>query len=526
MEKVVVRVFLSIPSVDVPSAPSICANDDGEASLRGVVLVFLWKPSVHIPFAPSVYASNDREAVRVFLSIPSVDVPSAPSICVNNDGEASLQGAVRVFLSTPQLYMNDDGKANLRGAVMIYIKDGLRIMVLKGLVMFRVQSGYFGILRRWYNDVGKGHRKWVVDVGKNWDNACGFYPRYGLNALVLTSMIKIKDDSKLRMHNQLRDLGRENVREENMAKPGMHSRLWCSEEASKLWEGRMMAKEFKVLILSKSYNVRGASFISNFRSLESLSLHCCNNLVDIDPSIWNLTNLRVLNLSNCRGLRTLECSSFSALENLKLSDCNKLCGLDGLEKLKSLRYLNMDHCCDLDIWLDLSNFKKLKKLDIVGFKKLTEMQGLDTLELFDVLNTTSCISIERLTGLSNLRMLKELNLASCWNLRELDEVGALESLEYLDMHHCRSIERLPDLSNLTKLEEHVSLLDMDRPGETDTTENNTTYDLRRHGWCVEDFMENSSERVDYPDGKGLPLNPGTVSSLTSCDYSINLSPHS
>ncbi|KAM7522837.1 hypothetical protein LguiA_012739 [Lonicera macranthoides] len=69
-------------------------------------------------------------------------------------------------------------------------------------------------------------------------------------------------------------------------------------------------------------------------------------------------------------------------------------------------------------------------------------------------------------------------------------------------------------------------MDMDRPGETDTTENNTTYDLHRHGWCVEDFMENSSERVDYPNGKGLPLNPGTVSSLTSCDYSINLSPHS
>ncbi|KAM7497459.1 hypothetical protein LguiA_021873 [Lonicera macranthoides] len=126
--------------VDVPLAPSICANDDGEASLRGAVLVFLWKPSVHIPFAPSVYASDDGEAVRVFLSIPSVDVPSAPSICVNNDGEASLQGAVRVFLSTPSVhissapsvYVNDDGKASLWGAVMIYIKDGLRIMRLLG----------------------------------------------------------------------------------------------------------------------------------------------------------------------------------------------------------------------------------------------------------------------------------------------------------------------------------------------------------------------------------------------------------
>ncbi|KAM7515804.1 hypothetical protein LguiA_005387 [Lonicera macranthoides] len=104
-----------------------------------------------------VYANDDGEAVRVFLSIPSVDVPSAPSICVNNDGEASLQGAVQVFLSTPSVhissapsvYVNDDGKASLRGAVMIYIKDGLRIMVLKGLVIFRVQPGYFGILCRW-----------------------------------------------------------------------------------------------------------------------------------------------------------------------------------------------------------------------------------------------------------------------------------------------------------------------------------------------------------------------------------------
>ncbi|KAM7522821.1 hypothetical protein LguiA_012723 [Lonicera macranthoides] len=69
--------------------------------------------------------------------------------------------------------------------------------------------------------------------------ACGFYPRDGLNVLVLRSMIKIENDNKLRMHDQLRDLGREIVREENMSKPGNRSRLWCTEHASKLWEGCM-----------------------------------------------------------------------------------------------------------------------------------------------------------------------------------------------------------------------------------------------------------------------------------------------
>ncbi|KAM7522763.1 hypothetical protein LguiA_012665 [Lonicera macranthoides] len=120
------------------------------------------------------------------------------------------------------------------------------------------------------------------------------------------------------------------------------------------------------------------AIIQAYSSLERLSHHRCDNLVEIDPSIWNLSNLRALDLSNSRGLKTLDCSSILALENLNLSDCEKLHRLGGLGKLKSLRYLNMDRYCDLEILLDLSNFKKLKKLDIVGCKKLTEMKGLDT----------------------------------------------------------------------------------------------------------------------------------------------------
>ncbi|KAM7473874.1 hypothetical protein LguiB_021117 [Lonicera macranthoides] len=66
-----VQVFLLIPSVHIPSAPSVYTNDDGEASLRGAVLVFLSKPSVHIPSAPSVYVNDDGEWSHALLA--SVD---------------------------------------------------------------------------------------------------------------------------------------------------------------------------------------------------------------------------------------------------------------------------------------------------------------------------------------------------------------------------------------------------------------------------------------------------------------------
>ncbi|KAM7528404.1 hypothetical protein LguiB_031814 [Lonicera macranthoides] len=191
----------------------------------------------------------------------------------------------------------------------------------------------------------------LLNVNSNGMRACGFYPRDGLNALVVRSMIKIEDDNKLRMHDQLRDLGREIVYEENMAKPGKRRRLWCSEQASKLWEGCMLRQ------------------------------------------------------------------------------------LDGPAQLKSVRYLNMHGCWDLEMLLDLSNFKKLKKLDIAWCEKLIEMQGLDRL----------------LHGLLNLRMQKKLDLRGYGYLGKLGEVGVLESLEHLDMRHCKSIERLPDLLNLTKL---------------------------------------------------------------------------
>ncbi|XP_043694453.1 disease resistance protein L6-like [Telopea speciosissima] len=71
-----------------------------------------------------------------------------------------------------------------------------------------------------------------------WDG-CGFYPGVGIDNLCLKSLVKVGDQNELRMHDQLRDLGREIVRQENRNELVERSRLW-SHEALEVLRSQMV----------------------------------------------------------------------------------------------------------------------------------------------------------------------------------------------------------------------------------------------------------------------------------------------
>ncbi|KAM7461890.1 hypothetical protein LguiA_030011 [Lonicera macranthoides] len=77
-----------------------------------------------------------------------------------------------------------------------------------------------------------GHNK--INPLYMWDD-CGFYPRNVLNVLQCKSLITIGDDDILRMHDQLRDLGRQIVREGKLDDWGRWSRLWDSDKAFEVY---------------------------------------------------------------------------------------------------------------------------------------------------------------------------------------------------------------------------------------------------------------------------------------------------
>jgi hypothetical protein len=61
-------------------------------------------------------------------------------------------------------------------------------------------------------------------------DGCGFFPVIGFNILAQRSLVTIDHENKLRMHDLIRDMGREIIREKSPNLPGKRSRLWFHED--------------------------------------------------------------------------------------------------------------------------------------------------------------------------------------------------------------------------------------------------------------------------------------------------------
>ncbi|XP_059656485.1 disease resistance protein L6-like isoform X2 [Cornus florida] len=84
------------------------------------------------------------------------------------------------------------------------------------------------------------------------------FPKTDIGVLRRPSLVKIGVNNELRMHDQLRDLGRDIVCQENFQEPGKRSRVWFHEEA---------------IDVLKRHTVRSNSFL--------MSLLCINFLVTL-----------------------------------------------------------------------------------------------------------------------------------------------------------------------------------------------------------------------------------------------------
>ncbi|XP_031372789.1 TMV resistance protein N-like isoform X2 [Punica granatum] len=116
--------------------------------------------------------------------------------------------------------------------------------------------------------------------------SCGFKPYLAVKELVDASLIKLADDKKFSMHDQLRDLGRKIVCDERLKDLGKPcSRIWMHEDALKVVreeEGtNLYLKNLVVLDLSESSiseTWTGWRHIRMCKELKVLDLKRCNHL--------------------------------------------------------------------------------------------------------------------------------------------------------------------------------------------------------------------------------------------------------
>ncbi|XP_048136630.1 disease resistance protein L6-like [Rhodamnia argentea] len=230
-----------------------------------------------------------------------------------------------------------------------------------------------------------------------WD-ACGYHPHVTIKVLCLMSLIKIKDDDTFWMHDQVRDLGREIIRQENCEDPSKRSRVWNPKETRSILKGKEGSTKIKALSLGRRKGILTVTGdeLANLQKLRFFQGGCVSLAGDVNRLFPSLT--------------WLSCRDFSLEFEAKNFHPTNLAVLD-------LSWSNISE--ERIDWIRVAS--KLKVLDLGYCHRLTRTPDLSTL-----------VSLEKLI------------LRSCWNIKELpNSIGKLQSLIELDLSGT-SISHLPD----------------------------------------------------------------------------------
>ncbi|TXG46623.1 hypothetical protein EZV62_027874 [Acer yangbiense] len=326
---------------------------------------------------------------------------------------------------------------------------------------------------------------------------CGFRAELAITVLIAKSLIKVTTDDTLWMHDQLRDMGRQIVWQENLQDPGNRSRLWDRNEITtvlKLQKGtrniRGIVLDLKrKMVMDSSVDDTSWENLRRGRSLTSatftyLKERCKKflqhraaierELVLCTKPFESMVSLRLLQINHVKlegkfkflpaGLKWLQwkqCtektlpSDFSPSQltvlDLSESGIERVWDSNNNKVAKNLMVLNLLGCWNLAAVPDLSEHPILEKLVLERCTRLTKIhESVGDISTLLHLNLSGCSNlIEFPREVSALKHLETLVLSGCSKLRELPEdIGNMESLK----------ELLLDKTAIAKLPQSVILL--------------------------------------------------------------------
>ncbi|KAJ6961492.1 disease resistance protein RPV1-like isoform X2 [Populus alba x Populus x berolinensis] len=255
---------------------------------------------------------------------------------------------------------------------------------------------------------------------------CGFYRTLGIQKLIDSCLITVDKDNKLMMHQLLRDMGREIVRQESPEDLGKRTRLWHHDDALDILEKNFGTETVKSLILDQQ-------------------LLNTENEVHLEAEAFTkMRNLKLLHLNNVK-LSGGYVNFPKSLVWLCWHGFSLNCLPNDLF-LKDLVVLDLCNSSLKQVWNGIREFRRLKILDLSHSLCLVTTPDFSGLQSLEILLLEGCISlVEVHYSIGNLKRLVFINLKDCKNLRKLpNEMSELKSLQELNLSGCFNLEEIPE----------------------------------------------------------------------------------
>ncbi|XP_042497572.1 uncharacterized protein LOC122076324 [Macadamia integrifolia] len=305
-------------------------------------------------------------------------------------------------------------------------------------------------------------------VGMNRDYAtrilesCGLFPNIDIGVLMRKSLVRIDASNQLRMHDLLRAMGREIVRQESPQNPGERSRLWSYDDVCDVFTKQMGTEAIIGLAINSARLKRLQISTEAFEKMPRLELLQVNYL-NLSEHLFEkfLPFSRGNNLFG--KLRWLCWHGFPLKYMPTNFNLEKVVILDlqhsnirqvwkRTKFLKNLGILNLSHCLYLITTPDFVGLPNLERLVLEGCTRLCEVhQSIDCLDKLVFLNLKDCKSLHNLpSGISKLRSVENLIISGCSKLENLPErLGDMECLKEL-LADGTAIKQFPSSFHLLK----------------------------------------------------------------------------
>ncbi|KAI9376897.1 hypothetical protein POPTR_019G021681v4 [Populus trichocarpa] len=251
---------------------------------------------------------------------------------------------------------------------------------------------------------------------------CGYNPEVDLETLRGRSLIKVNAIGKITMHDLLRDMGREVVRETSPKEPGKRTRIWNQEDAWNVLEQQKGTDVVEGLAL-------------DVKASEAKSL-----------STGSFAKMKRLNLLQINGVHLT--GSFKLLSRELMLICWLQCPLVYFPSdftIDNLAVLDMQYSNLKELWKGKKILNRLKIINLSHSQNLIKTPNLHSSSL-KKLKLKGCSSlVEVHQSIGNLTSLIFLNLEGCWRLKILPEsIVNVKSLKRLNISRCSQLEKLPE----------------------------------------------------------------------------------